>query len=246
MAGPAEQLSDGRTPRLRRVSSPVLDRLRPFLVGAPCLVLAGCSPGDGQRLLASGEVLQADGSPARDLAIDTYAITFHLQNGVAIERRFESRGPEDGVVTDGAGLFRIDARDVALSYDWERDEWVCEDVCTTWETTCALVTDYVCVDDCEVVTYDECWDECWEDCESVCWDETVCDAWGDCWTETTCDEDCTSSCDTVCGTVTEEVCEQDCWTEENEVCEDVCLEIVEECGWVTRTYTSHQIGRAHV
>lgn len=203
--------------------------------------VAACHIGrndSGQHLDASGIVVTADGAPARNVAIESYTVYFHVA-GFEIERRFQDDGDgARGIHTDEEGLFFVSGRDLALSYDWEQDEWVCEDVCVAWETTCAPVTEEVCVQHCEPVTYDECWDECWEECTPYCYDETVCDDYG-CWTETVCEEECTTSCETVCGTVTEDECWDECWDETYEECTDVCLESVEECGWVTRVYTEH-------
>lgn len=204
------------------------------------LSLSACTAVDPrQRLDAEAVVVDPGGAPLAGVEVDAYAVYFQVADGTEIERRFveDVAGPA-GIRTDAAGRFRVSAADLALSYDWERDEYVCEDICTAWETSCAPVTETVCVEHCEQVTYDDCWDECWEECETVCYDDTYCDEDG-CWTETVCDDVCTTACDTVCGPVTETVCQDECWEETYEQCEDVCLEIVQECGWVTRVYTSY-------
>lgn len=208
------------------------------------VVLSACNPSDsqGQRIGATGIVVASDGkTPLSGVEVDAYVVYFQVSEDVEIERRFEQDVTEpDGIRTDGAGTFRIEAANLALSYDWERDEWVCSEHCTDWDTYCELVTEDVCTDYCEPVTYEDCWDECWEECETVCYDEVVCDDDGNCWDETVCEEECSSSsCETVCETVTEDECYQECNEETYEVCEDVCMETVEECDWVTRTYTSY-------
>lgn len=202
--------------------------------------LSACAADDGQRLDAEAVVIGADGAPLAEARVDAYVVYFQVAGGPEIERRFADDVTEPpGIRTDAEGRFEVAASHLALSYDWERDEYVCEDVCTAWQTSCTPVTETVCVEQCEDVTYEDCWDECWDECETVCYDETVCDEDGNCWTETTCDDVCTPVCDTVCGTVTETQCYDDCWEETYDQCEDVCLELVEECGWVTRVYTSY-------
>lgn len=204
---------------------------------------AACGRHDdaGQRLDATGIVVGADGvTPLGRADIDEYVLYFQVADGTEIERRFQQDVTEpNGIRTDASGAFRIEAEQLALSYDWEQDEYVCEDVCVEWETMCELVTEDVCVQVCEPVTYEDCWDECWDECETTCYDDVVCDDEGYCWTETVCEDDCTQVCEPVCGTVTEDECWDDCHQETYEQCDDVCLEIVEECGWVTRTYTSY-------
>lgn len=220
----------------------ILMRLHPLLRGIGLGVsLSACFPDDTrQHLDAEGTVLDAEGAPLAAAKIDAYVVYFQVADGTEIERRFDEdvTGPS-GIHTDASGRFHVTSADLALSYDWQRDEYVCEDICTTWETTCTSVTEQVCVPQCETVTYDTCWDECEDDCVTSCYDVPACDEDGNCWSETVCTEDCTPICVTVCGTVTENQCYDECWDETYDVCEDVCLASVEECDWVTRTYTSY-------
>jgi hypothetical protein len=216
--------------------------LVPFAFAAGATLIGCGHPEDlGQQLSATGTVVASDGvTPLDRTEIDAYVIYFQVADGTEIARELTDDVQEPrGITTDVEGRFHIEATHLALSYDWEQDEWVCQDICTLWETSCEMVTEEVCVDVCEVVTYDECWDECWDECTTTCWDEVVCDDEGYCWTETICEDDCTTVCEPVCGTVTEEECYPECHDETYEVCEDVCVESVEECGWVTRTYTSY-------
>lgn len=204
--------------------------------------LSACLAGeDGrQRLDAEAIVVDAEGAPLAGVEVDAYVVYFQVADGIEIERRFveDVTGPA-GIRTGDAGRFQVAAADLALSYDWQRDEYVCEELCTDWGTSCAVVTEQVCVEQCDEVTQDQCWDECSDDCQTTCYDDLVCDEEGNCWTETVCVDDCTTTCTTVCGPVTEHVCYDECWEETYEQCDDVCLATVEECAWVTRTYTSY-------
>jgi hypothetical protein len=208
-------------------------------IGVSLSACFGCGR-DEQRLDAEAIVVDAEGAPLAGTGVDAYVVYFRVADGIEIERRFvEDVTEPDGIRTDGGGRFQVAGQDLELSYDWQQEEYVCEDVCADWGVSCAMVTDVVCVEHCEEVTYDECWDECWDDCETVCQDDVVCDEDGNCWTETTCEDVCTTSCEPVCGPVTENVCQDECWEETYEQCDDVCLETVQQCGWVTHTYTSY-------
>jgi hypothetical protein len=134
--------------------------------------LSGCSADDDrQRLDAEVVVVDADGAPVAGADIDAYVVYFGVADGHEMERRFvEDVTEPPGIRTDDAGRFEVAAPDLALSYDWQRDEYVCEDVCIEWGTSCAPVTEQVCVEQCEDVTYEECWDDCWEECETTCYD----------------------------------------------------------------------------
>ena len=198
------------------------------------LVACG-SDDDHQRLTATGTLLDGEGNPLAGSEISRYDLTFVLngeEGPVSIQRSFDDDGTGSPLITDANGRFHVTSNDLALAYDYQRDEWVCEDVCTAWETVCYEVTEEVCLDTC---AEDQCWDECWDDCDVDCYDETVCDEYGDCWTETVCDESCTEVCDTVCETVAYPC---NCYLETYDQCDDECVQIVEECGWVTRTYTA--------
>lgn len=203
--------------------------------------LSACLPDDArQRLDAGAVVVDATGAPLAGAEIEAYVVYFEVADGFEIERRFVEDVTEPaGIRTDEAGRFLVAASDLALSYDWQRDEQVCEDLCSEWQTSCQEVTEEVCVERCEEVTYDDCSQECWDDCETVCYDQTVCDEEGNCWSETVCEDQCTSTCEEVCGPVTEYDCYDECRVETYEECSDVCLEMVQECRWVTRTYTSY-------
>lgn len=203
------------------------------------LSFSGCFPEPPtQHLVATGEVVAADGTtPVPNQSIEVYRLTFVVADGNEIERTFTRDESGDPIRTDQAGRFRVVASDLALSYDWQQEEYVCEDVCTEWVTTCQDVAVDVCVEQCEVVTHDECWDDCWDECETVCSDETVCDDEG-CWTETVCQDECTTTCEQVCEPVTEEQCWDECHVEIVEQCNDDCATSVESCEWVTMTYTT--------
>jgi hypothetical protein len=193
------------------------------------LVAVGCGPSlsDPQRLEATGEVVELDGvTPRAGQLVDRYELSFVVagEGGeVTIERQLAASADGDAIVTDADGLFRIVSEDLALSYEWQRDELECVDSCVTWETVCEQVTEEVCLNTCSEL-------DCWEECTPECWEERFCDEDG-CWTEVVCED--------VCG----EVCEPitypcDCHTETYEECFDQCVETVEDCDWVTRTYTS--------
>lgn len=202
---------------------------------------------DAQALTVAGQLLESDGvTPRAGQVIDHYTLTFVVDGGFEIERTFVHDEAGAPLVTDTSGHFALSATDLALSYDWQRDEYVCEDVCTLWAEDCYLVTEPVCVDECEIVTYDACYESCWDECSTTCYDETVCETYYDeygpyevCWTETYCDDDCTTYCDTWCEPVTEQVCTSVCHDETYERCDDICLETESVCEWVTRTYTSY-------
>jgi hypothetical protein len=207
--------------------------------------MTGCAPGEGgQRLDAVGELVGADGvTPRPDLLVYSYELTFVVAGDVEIHRLFtEDAAPgKRGIRADAKGLFTITSADLGLSYDWERDELVCGDVCVAWDESCHEVTEEVCLDTC---TYEECWDECWDDCSTTCWDETVCEIFYDedgypyeeCWVETFCEDDCTTSCEEVCDSFSEGC---NCHEETYEECDEVCVATEEHCEWVTRTYTSY-------
>ena len=93
---------------------------------------------------------------------DAYRLTFVVADGHEIERTFTKDESGSAIRTNEAGRFRVIASHLALSYDWQRDEYVCEESCTEWVTTCQDVAEEVCVEQCDVVTYEECWDDCWE------------------------------------------------------------------------------------
>lgn len=209
-------------------------------MGLVCSVATiGCgtsTPEEHQRLVAAGQLLTADGAtPLAGMAVDRYQVTFVVagENGDAeINRLFSEDESGAGIVTDADGWFRVASPDLALAYDWQRDELVCGEVCVAWDTVCDQVTEEICLDTC---TEEQCWDECWDDCAVECWDEEVCDGDGNCWVETVCEEYCTEVCETVCDTVSYGC---NCYLDTYEVCDDQCVESAEECEWVTRTYTS--------
>jgi len=205
-------------------------------IGVGC---SGLNLDEGQRLVATGQVVTGGSlQPAAELPVKRYQLTFVVagEDGDAeITRTYEQTTPDtagEAIVTDSTGWFRVEAADLVLSYDWQRDELICSDVCATWETVCEQVTEEVCSDIC---SKDECRDECWDECSTECWDETYCDDYG-CWTETVCEDFCTPVCDVVCETVSYQC---GCSIETYDVCGDSCVEVVEECDWVTRTYTAY-------
>lgn len=214
----------------------------------PLIAISCATEEPTQRLIAVGQLLDADGTPRANAPIERYQLTFVLDGEVEIERTFrhDAIGAQ-GIVTDEQGMFRITDDDLALSYDWQQDEYVCQDVCVEVVTECYEVEEDVCVEQCDVVTYEDCYDECYEDCTTTCYDELVCttytddegNEWEECYTETVCEDDCTSTCEPVCGTVTEEQCWDDCHVEVYEQCDDHCVATEEHCDWVTRTYTSY-------
>ncbi len=194
------------------------------------------SPELRQRLVASGTLLANDGvTPLVGTQVDRYELTFSFagEAGEAfVERKFLDDGASAPIVTDESGRFQVTASDLALSYDWERDEEVCQNVCQSWDTICHDVTEEVCTSTC---TDQQCWIECWDDCWTECYDEWVCDEY-DCWTETVCEEYCTEICDEVCETVSYPC---NCYWDTYEQCHDECVATAQECHWVTRTYTTH-------
>ncbi len=200
----------------------------------------GCGSTEGearrQRLVASGTLLASDGvTPVAGAPIDRYELTFSFAGEVGeafVERRFSDDGAGSPIVTDDSGRFQITTSDLALSYDWERDELVCQNVCQSWDTICHDVTEEVCTDTC---TEEQCWSDCWDDCTLDCYDEWVCDEY-DCWTETTCEETCIEVCDTVCDVVSYPC---NCYWDTYQQCHDECVATVEECDWVTRSYTTN-------
>jgi len=213
---------------------PVVGAFAALLLGG-----MGCRPHEAPestrapQLIAVGEVVDAAGAPAVDRPIEAYRLRL-VANGNEIIREYaeDDDGKIAGIQTDGRGLFRILDDDFVLAHEWDEDVWVCEDVCTTYETTCVLVDEEVCTPVCQDVTYDECWDECYDDCWETCEDVTTCDDSG-CYTETICTQDCTTICEPVCQTVTETQCFDDCHWESHEECSDSCIATVEECGWET-------------
>jgi len=214
-------------------------RYAAVLLAAGGVGCGGLNLDEGQRLAAAGQIVAADGlTPVAALPVERYQLTFVVagQSGDAeITRTFEQTAPGSAgaaIVTDSAGWFRIETEDLALSYDWQRDELICSDVCASWETVCEQMTEEVCSDIC---SEDRCGDECWDECSTECWDETYCDDDG-CWTEPVCEDFCTVVCDVVCETVSY-LC--NCSLETHDVCDDVCGEVVEECDWETRTYTAY-------
>lgn len=196
----------------------------------------GCSPHEPQRLEATGQLVAADGqTPLPNTAVDDYELTFKLlgENGeVSISRAFEQDAEGDRITTDPQGIFRIEARDLRLSYDWSREELECRDECIAWETLCETVTEEVCYSTC---SEEQCWDECYDDCYTDCWEEEYCDDDG-CWGETVCEDDCVEVCEPTCETVSY-AC--DCQWESYEVCSDSCVLTEEVCEWVTRWYTAY-------
>lgn len=209
------------------------------------LPVVGCLGAEdpSQRLMAVGQLLDAQGAPLPLEPIESYQLTFVLAGDIEIERTFT-----EGIITDDQGMFRVSASDLNLSYDWQEDEYECQDVCIETETYCYDVEEDVCVSQCDVVTFDECYDECYDDCSgSTCYDETVCttyqddegNTWEECDTETVCEDDCTTTCEPVCGSVTEEQCWDDCHVEVYEQCDEECVLFEEQCGWVTYTHTSY-------
>jgi hypothetical protein len=200
--------------------------------------LAGCAPdGAEQRLIATGELLAADGeTPLVGARINKYRLTFLLEGEagpVQIQRDFRSDAAGHPIVCNAQGRFAIANDDLALAYEWERDERMCGTVCVAWDTVCHEVREEVCLSSC---SEDTCWDECWDECTPECWDETVCDDVGDCWAETVCVDSCVEECAPVCET-TSYPCE--CFWDSHERCSDECVEHAEQCEWVTRVYTTH-------
>ncbi len=197
----------------------------------------GCSdePLEPQRLIASGQVMAADGvTPLAGFDVNRYELTFVVaseRGEFEVARGFAKSSSGADIVTDEAGRFEIESDDLALAYTWEEDELVCGDVCARWETVCDVITEEICLDSC---WGEDCWDECWDECTTECWDETVCDDEG-CWIETVCEDSCYEVCDTVCQEVAYPC---NCYTDSYEVCGDECVAVVEECNWVTRTYSA--------
>ncbi len=207
------------------------------LIAALGVLALGCVPTEEQRLDATGELRAPDRhTPMSDTLIELYEITFTVDgdNGeeVAIRRSFTNNGRGDDIITDGGGRFKITASNLTLSYNWERDEYECENVCSAWDTVCTDVSEEVC----DVCTENECWDDCYEECDLDCWDEKFCDEDGNCWTETICKKECDDICQTVCEPVDYDC---NCRWETYQDCNDECVETVDECEWVTRNYTSH-------
>jgi len=214
-----------------------IDISRFVTIGLVLLLAGGCMTNDEPRLIATGELLAADGhTPLGDKVIDRYVLTFSVLDNagdpIDIVREFIHDGRGKPIVTNGDGQFEIRSATLELSFDWERDEYVCDDVCVTWDTFCTEVNEEVC----DVCTEQDCWDDCSESCYDECWDEEYCDEDG-CWTETVCEEVCDESCQTVCEPVDYDC---NCRWETYEECDDVCTETTEECDWLTRTYTSYR------
>jgi hypothetical protein len=182
---------------------------------------------DPQRLVASGQLVTESGTPLADVSVDRYRLTFVVAGEageVPIERVFTTDAHGAPIASDVDGRFEVRSEDLALSYQWQRDELECQDVCVAWEEVCEQASEEVCLDICTEL-------ECWEDCTTECWEETVCDEFGECWLETVCEDSCSEVCEPVSY-------ECNCHVEVYEVCGDECIETVEECAWVTRTYTS--------
>jgi len=196
------------------------------LLGLGLGLATGCVPDHGQQLLAMGELVSPSGERLAHQPIDQYQITFLVEGetGEVEIRRLYSDANESGdpIVTDEDGRFTITQNALDLSYSWERDEYVCEDRCVSWEEVCQTESEQIC----STCYEDYCWEECWDEC----WDETYCDDYG-CWTETWCDTSCGTFCDT-------ESYACDCYWQDYAECWDECSATVEDCDWVTRTYTS--------
>lgn len=200
-------------------------------------LVSGCVFSEEQQLVAQGELVRADGrTPVGDTLIEQYSLTFSFASDgggtVDIRRAFSRDESGNPIVTDANGKFRIEASNLALAYDWEAEEQVCDDVCVTWDTVCTDVSEEVC----DTCTEQECWDDCTEECVTECWDEKVCDEYGDCWIETVCEDDCADVCQTVCEPVDYDC---NCRWETYEQCDEQCTESASECEWVTQTYTSY-------
>ncbi|MFO0617866.1 MAG: hypothetical protein U0414_35070 [Polyangiaceae bacterium] len=214
-------------------------RLSLFLLPLVIGVTAGCRPKEpptttrAPQLIAVGEVVDDAGNPVAGAQIEAYRLRI-VADGAEIVREY---GEDDdsaitGIRTDEKGNFRILDDDFVVAHEWDEDVWVCEDVCTDWETTCTLVDEQICTPVCQDVTYDECWDECWDDCVQTCEDVTTCDDSG-CWTDTVCTDDCTTVCEPVCQTVTETQCVDECYWDTHEECSDACVATVQQCGYQT-------------
>lgn len=200
------------------------------------LSVAGCTTQDDQGLVATGELVAADGhTPLGDARIDRYSLTFWVVGDggreFSIRRELTSNGDGEPITTNGDGKFRITSSNLALAYDWERDEYVCEAVCVAWDQVCRDVTE----ETCDTCTDEECGEQCRQECYDVCWEEEVCDE-SECWSETVCTEECEDVCETVCEPVKYDC---NCRTETYEVCDEQCTETTQECEWVTQTYTAY-------
>jgi hypothetical protein len=201
------------------------------------VLTVACGPGGGgeeddpQRLSAIGQVFEPDGTtPATGMPVNRYNLFLVVpseEEDITIQRSFTEDASGKPIVTDADGRFQIASEDLSLYYDWYRDELVCEDVCVEWETQCEWVSEEICLDTCTEL-------ECYDDCYTECWDETVCDEFGDCWVETYCEDVCEEVCDPV-----DYPC--DCYIDTYEVCGDVCSTWTEDCGYVTRTFTSYAL-----
>lgn len=206
-----------------------------LLAGLLLVAACGGEPDDGQRLVATGTLLAEDGTPLSGRSIDEYELTFSVlaenDSVVDISRTFSDDGAGEPLVADVDGRFQVSTLDLALTYDWVQDEYVCDEVCVAWDTFCYEVTEEVCLDTC---SEEQCWEDCWDDCVVDCYDEVVCDDY-DCWTETYCDETCTPVCENVCDVVSYPC---NCYLDSYDVCEDQCVDTVQECGWIEVTYTS--------
>lgn len=208
----------------------------PLLAG---VFVAGCharQPPAYERdpeLIAVGEVVDASGAPIAGASVASYRLRIVARDTEIIREYTEDDDDATpGIETSEAGTFRVLDGHFLLAIEWDEDVWVCEDVCTLYETTCATVDEQVCTPVCQDVTYDDCWDECWDECVQTCEDVTTCDDSG-CWTDTYCSDDCTTYCEPVCQTVTETQCYDDCTWVSHEECSDACVQTVEECGWQT-------------
>lgn len=186
----------------------------------------------GPELIAIGEVVDATGAPVAGAAIESYRLRISARGSEIIRSYVEDDATAPGIVTDARGTFRVLDNAFVVLHEWDEDQWVCEDVCTTWETTCVTVDEQVCTPVCQDVTYDDCWDECWDECVETCEDVTTCDDSG-CWTDTVCSQDCTTYCEPVCQTVTETQCVDDCQWVSHDECSDACVATEQQCGWQT-------------
>lgn len=204
------------------------------------LLATGCTTAEEQHLNATGELVGGDGrTPIAGARIDRYQLAFTVNSDgggdVDIIRVFTRNESGNPIETNADGWFHISASNLALSYNWDSDEYVCDDVCVTWETVCNDVSEEVC----DTCTDDDCHDECHQECTTECWDEEVCDDTG-CWIETVCEDTCDDVCETVCEPVQYDC---NCRWETYEECSDECTESTEECDWVTETHTSDALLR---
>jgi len=203
------------------------------------LTAVGCSRREpptvarGPELLAIGEIVDASGVPIPSATIESYRLTFEV-DGNEVVKTYAEDGDASvaGIQADASGVFRIVDAPFVLTHEWQEDVWVCEDVCTEYQTTCAWVDEEVCTPVCEDVVTESCYDECYDDCVTTCEDVTTCDDSG-CWTDTVCSDDCTTVCEPVCEQVVEQQCVDDCQIESHEECTDECIATEQQCGYQT-------------